>query len=252
MSNPLLTALIYSIIPSAVAVLTAFLATIWRPNATFRSAVLHFAAGVVFAVVSTELLPEILGRPSPTWVIVGFVPGVLLMLLVHWLTEGGAGNEDEKAKKHQEKQEQQGGAPMGLIMGDVVDQVISGLLLGIGITSGQHLGLLLSFAMTIEDVTFGLAIATLMRAAGIGRGPTLAVAAALGVEFIVVSILTVLLIPAHAQLISTLIISFGSAALLFVVTEQLLVEAHEQRRATLLSGGFFIGFLLLLVVGMLS
>lgn len=249
MSSPLLTALIYSIIPSAVAVITAFLATIWRPNATFRSAVLHFAAGVVFAVVSTELLPEILGRPSPTWVIVGFVPGVLLMLLVHWLTEGGAGNEDEKAKQQEEKQ---GGAPMGLIMGDVVDQVISGLLLGIGIISGQHLGLLLSFAMTIEDVTFGLAIATLMSAAGIGRGPTLVVAAALGAEFVVISILTVLLVPAHAQLISTLVISFGSAALLFVVTEQLLVEAHEQRRATLLSGGFFVGFLLLLVIGMLS
>lgn len=87
---------------------------------------------------------------------------------------------------------------------------------------------------------------------GLACRPPSAGGSALGAEFIIISVLTVVLVPAHAQLISTLVISFGSAALLFVVTEQLLMEAHEQWRATLLSGGFFSGFLLLLAVGMLG
>ena len=47
------------------------------------------------------------------------------------------------------------------------------------------------------------------------------------------------------------VLSFGVAALLYLVTEELLVEAHEAPETPFLSATFFVGFLILLVTEML-
>jgi zinc transporter, ZIP family len=47
------------------------------------------------------------------------------------------------------------------------------------------------------------------------------------------------------------VLAFGSAALLYLVTEELLVEAHSVGETPLMSSLFFAGFLVLLVIEML-
>jgi zinc transporter ZupT len=47
-------------------------------------------------------------------------------------------------------------------------------------------------------------------------------------------------------------LTFGCAALLYLVTEELLVEAHEVPETALSTAMFFASFLLLLVIDMLS
>lgn len=47
-------------------------------------------------------------------------------------------------------------------------------------------------------------------------------------------------------------LSFGLAALLFLVTEELLVEAHEVQETPLSTATFFAGFLLFLMLGMVA
>jgi ZIP family zinc transporter len=47
-----------------------------------------------------------------------------------------------------------------------------------------------------------------------------------------------------------LILSFGLAALLFLVTEELLVEAHKEPETPISTALFFIGFLAFLLLGM--
>ena len=46
------------------------------------------------------------------------------------------------------------------------------------------------------------------------------------------------------------VLSFGAAALLYLVTEELLREAHEERETALGTLMFFVGFPAFLVVGM--
>jgi ZIP family zinc transporter len=48
------------------------------------------------------------------------------------------------------------------------------------------------------------------------------------------------------------VLSFGLAALLFLVTEELLIEAHEETETPLLTLSFFVGFLLFLLLGMVA
>jgi ZIP family zinc transporter len=61
----------------------------------------------------------------------------------------------------------------------------------------------------------------------------------------------VLLRDASSHLLAG-VLAFGSAALLFLVTEELLVEAHEVAETTLATTAFFAGFLLFLVLGMMG
>lgn len=49
-----------------------------------------------------------------------------------------------------------------------------------------------------------------------------------------------------------IVLSFGLAALLFLVTEELLIEAHEEIETPLLTLAFFVGFLLFLLLGMIA
>lgn len=47
-----------------------------------------------------------------------------------------------------------------------------------------------------------------------------------------------------------IVLSFGAAALLYLVTNELLREAHEERESAFATAMFFVGFLTFLVVGM--
>ena len=49
-----------------------------------------------------------------------------------------------------------------------------------------------------------------------------------------------------------IVLSFGAAALLYLVTEELLVEAHEAPETPLLTAMFFVGFVVLLVIEMIA
>ncbi len=49
-----------------------------------------------------------------------------------------------------------------------------------------------------------------------------------------------------------LVLSFGLSALLFLVTEELLTEAHEEKETVWHTSIFFGGFLLFLILGMMT
>ena len=79
--------LLYSAIPVAAMVIGGTLA-IFRPfSGRLRSNVQHFAAGLVFAAVAVEVLPDLMHYHAPAWAAAGFAIGAATMLLIRWLTE---------------------------------------------------------------------------------------------------------------------------------------------------------------------
>lgn len=69
--------LLYGAIASIALLMGGVISIIKKPNARIRSAILHFAAGVIFSVVSIELLPNIMARHDAVEVATGFGAGVL-------------------------------------------------------------------------------------------------------------------------------------------------------------------------------
>lgn len=132
----------FSLLPAVVMITGAALA-VWRaPGPKLRSAILHFAAGVIFSVVAMELLPDIMQHHAPYEVAIGFGLGVATMLGLRYFTQ--------RLEKQAETASEPLAAarapatstlvpsplPWGLLVAISIDIFIDGLLLGIGFAAG--------------------------------------------------------------------------------------------------------------------
>ena len=233
MSESLQTVLTFVLIPVVVTIIGGIIAAYKTPGEKTRITVQHFAAGVVFAAVALELLPELVNDLRIFPLIVGFSAGVALMLAV---------------RKFAQKFEGEGGSS-GLVIASGVDVFIDGLLIGVSFDVGIKEGIIITIALAIELLFLALSVASSLVKQGKSRS-----------RIILITVILSLLVLAGAVLGGSLlegihgsalegIIAFAVAALLYLVTEELLVEAHKGGGDSSFSTTmFFVGFLIVLLL----
>lgn len=219
---------LYTLIPVAAMMLGALFATWRKPGAAFTAGVQHLAAGIVFAAAAGEILPDLKHAQSPIAVLVGGLLGVAAMLVVKRIGEKVEG-------------------PVGLTTLIGVDLLIDGLVVGIGFVAAMQTGLLLTIALSFEVLFIGVSLALELQQRNWTRTKLLLTVLAIG-----------LLLPiggfagtaaaALPQVVLTGLFAFGLVALLYLVTEELLVEAHEAPEGPIVTSMFFVGFLALLML----
>ncbi|SDY67263.1 ZIP family metal transporter [Hymenobacter psychrophilus] len=252
----------FALLPAVVMVLGAGLA-MWRtPGPRLRGSILHFAAGVVFSVVAVELLPDIVARRAPYQVALGFGLGVAVMLGLRYLTgrleqpaDAGPAGSTAPAGPASAGALLAAAAPAlpwGLLLAVGIDILIDGLLLGIGFAAGAKEGTLLAVALTIELLSLGLATAVELRRDGHGRSRAVGIVAGLSLLLLAGAGVGLTVLQGATGAVLEIVLSFGLAALLFLVTEELLTEAHEGPETPLMTLAFFVGFLLFLLLGMVA
>lgn len=211
------------------------------PGPKIRSSIQHFAAGVVFSVVAVELLPDVIKWHQPLFVILGFASGVASMLLLKSATkklqEQGAGNTT---------------FPTALIAGVAIDVLLDGFLIGIGFAAGAKEGFLLTAALTLELLSLGLVVSFELEENFSSKKRILKLVSGISSLILVGAVLGSLLLANASDKVMETVLSFGLAALLFLVTEELLVEAHNQPETPSTTASFFLGFLLFLIMGMVG
>ena len=252
--------LLYSLVPVVFTVVGAAAAVFIPGIARLRGAVLHLAAGVVFAVVAVELLPEIQRRALVGDVVLGFALGIGTMLLADRLIDRIRGGDDDRAPVGHASgdSEMQSTAHVAtrstvsasLFVAVSIDFLLDGLLLGVGFAAGARIGILLALAEAAEQLSVGLALAGELTAAGVARSRVILIVSALGSLVFVTAVLGATVLSRLTDGAMEIVLSFGAAALLYLVTNELLREAHEERESALSSLMFFAGFLAFLVVGM--
>tara|TARA_R110002072_G_scaffold198897_3_gene356510 strand:+ start:650 stop:1294 length:645 start_codon:yes stop_codon:yes gene_type:complete len=208
-------------------VIASWIAVSVRPGPLTVSAIQHFAAGVVFAAAAGEILPDIKHQGSAIATLVGGSAGVVVMLPVKQIESYIKG-------------------PAGLLTTIGIDILIDGLVLGIAFATGAKAGVLLTVALSLEVVFLGLALTTELTASGWNRRRTVAVTAGL---MVLMPLGAVLAAPVNvlSAPVATGFLAFALVALLYLVTEELLVEAHETPDRPWVAAMFFAGFLLLLL-----
>jgi ZIP family zinc transporter len=234
--------LLFSLIPVVTMIVGGIIAIVKKPNGNIRSLILHFAAGVVFSVVAVELLPDIVETHAPLPLIIGFALGFFTMIGIKRLTEV---KEDKTAEILKNK------LPVSLLIAIAVDIFIDGLLLGIGFTAGNTEGMLLAFALAVELLSLGMATATELGDNNITNKKSVTIIAGLAFVFFVSAVLGATLLHNLSHNALEIVLSFGLSALLFLVTEELLIEAHEEKETVWHTSAFFGGFLLFLIFGMI-
>jgi ZIP family zinc transporter len=212
-----------------------------KPSAAVQSIILHFAAGVVFSVVAVELLPDMIKIHEPIAIIAGFIMGIASMLLIKWYTAKLELKEAGKKGKQL--------FPWGMLTAVGIDLLLDGLLLGIGFAAGAKEGMLLALALAMECLSLGLAIGNSLLKLQLNGSKILLILTGLSVLFVIGAAIGFFVLHYTGDKVLEIVLSFGSAALLFLVTEELLVEAHEQKDSPFYTAAFFAGFLIFMILG---
>lgn len=231
----------FVLFPAAAMGVGGVFAVFRPPGARVRSYIQHFAAGLLFAAIAGELLPD-LHKQAPLWVIIGFALGTVSMLVVKELTK-----QVEQAPATQDEVK----SSLGLIVTVAIDVAIDGLLLGIGFIAGANQGILLTFALTLELLSLGLATAAALSLTGMALSKLMLIIGGLALLPLIGAVLGTTLFAGLTGAALATMIAFGSAALLYLATEELLTEVHEVSDTPLTTAMFFFGFLILFVIEML-
>lgn len=180
----------------------------------------HFAAGVVFAAGAAELLPDIVHGGSFGATLVGATIGVALMLAIRYASR--------KA---------QGPASLTAVIG--IDQLVDGLVVSLGFTAGQNQGLLLTIALTIEFLFLGLTVSSEFAEAKTSKMFIVAITVGLALLLPTGAAIGASVFGRLSRPLLTALFTFGLVALLYLVTEELLVEVHERPETPLNASMFF-------------
>lgn len=219
-------------IPALVALSGGIMAAVWTPNHQTRSLIQHFAAGVVLAALAVELLPEIEREHAPGLVLIGsFALGSLFMYgLKLWTMrlEAQASLTDTAT-----------GLSVGLLLATFIDVATDGFIIGAGFAAGGSTGMILALGLSVELLFLGLALTS----AATAGWRIIAISGALGATVLVSSLLGNFLLSGASHAIIGGALAFSAAALLYLVTEELLVEAHEVEEKPISTLVLFGGFL---------
>ncbi len=232
-------ALSYTSLAVVAALVGGVIAVYRPPGPQMESNIQHFAAGVVIAAVAAELLPDIHDR-APQVVVLGFAIGVVTMLGIHRLS---------RAIEQRDLGGPFAGAA-GLLITVAIDMVIDGVLIGVTFLDNPDAGVIIALALTIEVLFLGVAgVVALPQNLGMAR--KLAVPAAFGLLLATGVTVGVLALGGVTGAPIAIILAFGSAALLYLVTEELLVKAGTVPETPVSTTLFFVGFLSIFLLDML-
>lgn len=234
----LLQAFLFTLIPLSAAVASGILASYWTPGPEARSYIQHFAAGVVLAAVTSELLPEVVesGQHVPA-AVVGFAAGLALMLAIKLFSHAG------------EKSGSSGAVSLSVTAG--VDTLVDGFVIGLGFVVGGGAGPLLALALGVELFFLALSAASSVGESGRSGRWMFGVGAGLGLLVMVGSILGVTLLGGAPEALVIGVLAFGAIALLYLVTEELLVTVRNVSETPWHTLVLFTGFILVFVIEML-
>lgn len=227
-------------IPAIVASLGGILAVYWNPSHQARSLIQHFAAGVVLAALAVEVLPEIGREHAPAWVLITSftIGGIMMYIMKLW------------SMRLEEKTEHLGDNAFnyGLIAATFIDVAVDGFIIGAGFAAGGNTGLILALGLSVELLFLGLSLVSNT----IKGWRVVFMSVALAGVVLGGSVLGNYLLSGASPSLISAILAFGVAALLYLVTDELLVEAHAIEEKPSSTLWLFAGFLVFWSIQLLS
>lgn len=226
---------------AAAGLLGGVVALFWSPKVQARSAIQHFAAGAVLAAVASGVIPEAEKLGSVFGILAGFAVGGLAMIGLKWLV-----------LKFERRDKSRGRQPIGLAAAAAIDTLVDGALIAAGFSSGQQLGTLLVAALAVELFFLNLSVGSEYSKGKSQRWQGLLVTTGVSALLLVGAFAASLILREASDATIAVGLAFGSAALIYLTAEELLVEAVQAEESLLSTAMLFAGFLVLLALKLLS
>jgi ZIP family zinc transporter len=231
----------YVLLATGAGILGGLAASFWSPRVRTRSAIQHFAAGAVLAAVASSVIPEVERIGTVSGILGGFVAGGLVMIGLKWLV-----------LRFERREKGRGRLPVGLAGAAAVDTLFDGAIISAGFSSGQRLGTLLAMALAIELFFLTLSVGTEFRRSKSTRWQGLAVTSAIAGLVLVGALSASVSLRGASETTIAVVLAFGAAALIYLIAEELLVEAIQAEESLFSTAMLFAGFLVLIALKLLS
>lgn len=222
----MLRVMLLALLPFAGNFAGALLSETVSPSGAWRNRALHAAAGIVFAVVAVEIMPEALEALSGWQIAFAFLAGGTVYLVAQAVIQARS----------------DGGGRMWMIyLAVATDLFGDGLLIGSGSAVAASLGLVLAVGQVLADVPEGAATAITFRANNIPRTKRVLLSATFLVPVLggaALSYLTLRNASEGAQM-AALVATAGLFAV--AVFEDMITEAHDAAEDSRTSTGFLLG-----------
>ena len=140
------------------------------------------------------------------------------------------------------------GLNTGLLLATFIDVATDGFIIGAGFAAARETGTILALGLSVELLFLGLALASEATAGW----RIVAISGALGCTVMAFSLLGSALLSGASHAVIGGALAFSAAALLYLVTEELLMEAHEVEEkpiSTLVLFGGFLAFWCIQLLG---
>lgn len=232
---------IYLAITAAGMVAGGVLAAFAPLKDTVKSYVQHFAAGLVFGAVALKVFPTVRDELAPLFFFLAFAIGSVAMVGLKAVTN--------KLKKRQARKQEQGALPLGLIASVGADSLVDGLTIGVGFAMSGNVGALLALGLAGEWFSEGLAIASEVRGS---RWRTIGVPAGIASVAILGGVLGLTLLKGLPSVVIAFLMAMGSAALVFLVLEGLLVKAHQNVKSVPATAMLFAGIAAFMLLNLVA
>jgi zinc transporter, ZIP family len=228
----------YIILATGAGIAGGVIASIWDPTAKTRSAIQHFAAGVVIAVVASEVIPEAERSGTPLGTLIGFAAGGALMIATKWFVL-----RFEKRKSYK---------GLGLAVAAAIDTLLDGVMISVGFFTGHRLGFLLAIALALELFFLTLSVETEMEEETPNRWRQYLVFCTISLMIPVGAFGAFFLLQDASETTIATVLAFGAAALIYLIAEELLVETILPEEDLFTTAMLFAGFLVLLGLKLFS
>lgn len=129
---------------------------------------------------------------------------------------------------------------IGLLLATFIDVAMDGFIIGAGIAAGGTTGMILALGLSIELLFLDLALTS----ETIRGWRIILVSALLGTTVFGFAFLGNYLLAGSSPAVIGGVLAFSVAALLYLVTEELLIEAHEVEEKNISTLVLFSGFLI--------
>ena len=227
-------------------------------SARWNKLLLGFASGVMVAAsVWSLLIPsmqmsEAMGKWAWVPAAVGFVLGVLFLLLLDTLIPHlhiGASSPEGMQPRAPWKRTTM--LALAVTLHNIPEGMAVGVILAGMLEAGSGIGLsaalALSIGMAIQNVPEGAILSMPLRAEGMRRAKAFGIGALSGVVEPVAGIITILLF-AHIAPALPYLLAFAAGAMMYVVVEELIPESQAEPHSNIPTLGFTAGFVLMMIL----
>ncbi len=214
-------------------VLGGLLGSRLRPGKRFRAVVAHLVGGLVLGIAAADLMPAASDSGHPLALAIGFCLGFSLLLVINAVLEDPDDNSEQSRPR-----------PMLLLMLPfLIDSLIDGLVVGISSKAAEQQWVI-PVAVALEMGLATLGLGTLL-GRGAGRWRSRVSGALMAVTYVIGLSVSLVITNGLQGPALTGTLAFGTAALIYLVVEEVMKEAHARGEddSGVVNVAFFIGLL---------